>query len=157
VLGRTHPRFDTPHVALGVVLPAVVGVPVVVLALGGGPRAVLTASLTVSVFGYVVAYVLACLAMPAFLRRIGELTPLSAVGGLVAGAAGFLVLVAGMAGAWSGGSTVVVVFLAAMAPGLAWTAWLRRRDPGRLAAVGVYDQATASSVLPGSLPAEPRR
>jgi amino acid transporter len=156
-LGRTHPRFDTPHVALGVVLPAVVGVPVVALALGGGPRAVLTASLTVSVFGYVVAYVLACLAMPAFLRRIGELTPLPAVGGLVAGVAGFLVLVAGMAGAWSGGRTVVVVFLAVMAPGLAWTVWLRSRDPGRLAAVGVYDQATASSVLPGSVPAEPRR
>jgi amino acid transporter len=154
VLGRTHPRFDTPHVALAVVLPAVVGVPVVALAAGGGARAVLTASLTVSAFGYVVAYLLACLAMPAFLRRIGELTLLPAAGGLVAGLGGLLVLLAAMAGAsLTGGRTVVVVFLVAMAPGLAWTAWLRTRAPDRLRAVGVYDQATASSLFPGSRPA----
>ncbi|MGY1594416.1 APC family permease [Geodermatophilus sp. SYSU D00708] len=151
-LGRTHPRHETPHVALAVVLPAVVGVPVVALAVGGGPRAVLAASLTVSAFGYVVAYVLACLAVPAFLRRIGELTPAAAVGGLCAGGVGLVALLAAMAGAFSsGGRTVVVVFLAAMLPGLAWAAWLRGRHPERLTAVGVYDQATASSVLPGSV------
>ncbi|WP_158550713.1 APC family permease [Geodermatophilus sp. TF02-6] len=157
-LGRTHPRFQTPHVALAVVLPAVVGVPVVALAAGGAPRTVLTAALTVSALGYVVAYVLACLAMPVLLHRIGELTALPAVGGLVAGVGGLLVLLGALAGAaWSGRGVVVAVFLAAMAPGLAWAAWLRRRAPDRLAAVGVYDQATASSVLPGSLPTRPRR
>jgi amino acid transporter len=151
-LGRTHPRYETPHVALAVVLPAVVGVPVVALVAGGGPLAVLAAALTVSAFGYVVAYVLACLAVPAFLRRIGELTPSPAVGGLVAGGVGLVVLLAAMAGAsWSGGRTVVALFLAAMAPGLAWAVWLRRRHPERLTAVGVYDQATVSSVLPGSV------
>jgi hypothetical protein len=62
------------------------------------------------------------------------------------------VLLAAMAGAsWSGSRAVVVVFLAAMVPGLAWAAWLRRRHPERLTGVGVYDQATASSVLPGSV------
>ncbi|RFU22476.1 APC family permease [Geodermatophilus marinus] len=157
-LGRTHDRFETPHVALAVVLPAVVGVPVVALLAGGGPRAVLTASLTVSAFGYVVAYVLACLAMPLFLRRIGELTAPAAAGGLVAGGGGLVVLVGAMAGITvSGDRAVVVVFLAAMLPGLAWTAWLRLRDPGRLRPVGVYDTATASSVLPGSVPAGRRR
>jgi amino acid transporter len=150
-LGRTHVRFQTPHVALAVVLPAVVAVPVVALLAGGGPRALLTAMLTVSVFGYLLAYVLACLAMPAFLRRIGELTALPAVGGLLAGGGGLLVLLAAMAGAsWTGGQTVVLVFLAAMLPGLAWTAYLRLREPDRLGAVGVYDQATASSVFPGA-------
>ncbi|MGY1712190.1 APC family permease [Geodermatophilus sp. SYSU D00758] len=157
-LGRTHARFETPHVALAVALPAVVGVPVVALLAGGGPRAVLTASLTVSAFGYVVAYVLACLAMPLFLRRIGELTGPAAVGGLVAGGGGLVVLVGAMAGITvAGDRAVVVVFLAAMLPGLGWTAWLRLRDPARLRPVGVYDTATASSVLPGSVPAGRRR
>jgi amino acid transporter len=157
-LGRTHERFETPHRALAIVLPAVVGVPVVALAVGAGPRAVLTGSLTVSAFGYVLAYVLACLAMPLFLRRIGELTPLPAVAGLLAAGAGVLGLGAAMAGAslW-GGQAMTVVFLAALLPGVAWAVALRWRAPGRLAAVGVYDQATAHSVLPGSVPAEPVR
>jgi amino acid transporter len=157
-LGRTHPRFETPHVALATVLPAVVGVPVVALAAGAGPRAVLTGALTVSAFGYVLAYVLACLAMPLFLRRIGELTALPAVGGIAAAAAGVLGLAAALAGATStGGRVMGLVFLAAMVPGVVWAAWLRGRSPGRLRAVGVYDQATANSVLPGSVPAGPPR
>jgi hypothetical protein len=131
---------------------------VVALALGAGPRTVLTGALTVSAFGYVLAYALACLAMPLFLRRIGELTALSAVAGCLAAAAGAAGLGAAMAGAslW-GGQAMTVVFLAAVLPGVAWAGWLRWRAPGRLASVGVYDQATASSVLPGSVPAEPAR
>jgi hypothetical protein len=119
---------------------------------------VLTGSLTVSAFGYVLAYVLACLAMPLFLRRIGELTTPPLVGGLLAAAAGVLGLGAAMAGAslW-GGQAMTVVFLAALLPGVGWALWLRWRAPDRLRSVGVYDQATASSVLPGSVPAEPVR
>ena len=157
-LGRTHRRFDTPHRALAVVLPAVVGVPVVALVLGAAPLSVLVGSLTVSAFGYLAAYVLACLAMPLFLRRIGELTLLPLVGGLLAGGVGLAGLLAAMAGAarWDGEATTAV-FLAALAPGVAWAVWLRWRTPERLRAVGVYDQTTASSVLPGSVPAEPPR
>ena len=151
-LGRAHPRFETPYVALAVVLPVVVGVPVIALAVGNGPREVLTGSLTVSAFGYVLAYVLACLAMPAFLRRIGELTAVPAVAGLVAGFVGLVVMAAAMAGAsWSGGRAMTVVFLAALAPGVVWALYLRIRAPDRLRAVGIYDQATAGSVLPGSV------
>jgi amino acid transporter len=153
-LGSTHPRFETPHVALATVLPAVVGVPVVALALGAQPRTVLTDALIVSVFGYVVAYALACLAMPLFLRRIGELTALPAVAGVVAFVVGVGGLGAAMAGTtWSGARGLGVLFLAALLPGVLWAAWLRWRAPGRLRAVGVYDQATANSVLPGSVPA----
>jgi amino acid transporter len=157
-LGRTHPRFETPHRALALVLPGVVGVPVIALAAGAGPRPVLTGLLTVSAFGYIVAYVLACLAMPLFLRRIGELTALPAVSGVLAGLVGLLGLGAAMAGAslWSG-RAMTVVFLCAMLPGVAWPLWLRWRAPGRLRAVGVYDQATVNSVLPGSVPGEPVR
>jgi hypothetical protein len=49
------------------------------------------------------------------------------------------------------------VYLALLVVGLLWIGWLRLRRPARLAAVGVYDQATQSSVLPGSLPVGPHR
>jgi amino acid transporter len=155
-LGRTHRRFDTPHVALTAVLPVVVGVPVAALSLGGGPRAVLTALLTVSAFGYVVAYVLACLAMPVFLGRIGELTRPALVAGVAAGGLWLVVLaIAVVGGSWGGGQAMALVFLGAMLPALAWYAVLRLRSPARLRAVGVYDQATLSSVLPGSVREQP--
>ena len=68
--------------------------------------------------------------MPAFLRRIGELTALPAVAGLLAGGVGLVVMAAAMAGAsWSGGRAMTVVFLAALAPGVAWALYLRVRRP----------------------------
>ena len=151
-LGLTHRRFGTPVVSLGVVLPLVVLVPFVTLLLGAGGRAVLTGTLTVSAFGYVLAYVLVCLAAPLFLRRIGELTPGPVVGGLVAAGLWLLVLAVAVVGAaFTGGRAMSWVYLAALVPGVAWALWLAWRRPARLAAVGVYDEATTSSVLPGSL------
>jgi amino acid transporter len=151
-LGVTHRRFGTPVVSLGVVLPLVVVVPFVALVIGFSGRSVLAGSLTVSAFGYVLAYVLVCLAAPLFLRRIGEQTPAPLVGGLVAAGLWLLVLVIALAGAsFVGGRSMSWIYLAALLPGIAWAGWLRWRRPGRLSAVGVYDEATASSVLPGSL------
>ncbi|GHE14624.1 APC family permease [Klenkia taihuensis] len=149
-LGRTHPRFATPSVALAFVLPVVVAVPAVALAGGARARDVLAGSLTLSALGYVLAYVLAAAAMPLFLRRIGELTRPALVGGAVAAALSAAVLVVAVAGAsWSGSGAVVVVFVLAWLPGPVLWLVLRRRAPDVLARVGVYDQATASSVLPG--------
>jgi amino acid transporter len=149
-LGRTHPAFDTPHVALGVVLPAVVGVPVVALLTGARPRPVLTATLTVSAFGYVVAYVLACLAVPLFLRRIGELTRGALVAGTAAGVLWTLGLVAALLAApGRGAGAASAAFLASLVPAVAWVVLLRVRAPGRLAAVGLYDSPTPASVAPG--------
>ncbi len=149
-LGRTHPRFATPSVALALVLPVVVAVPAVALALGARARDVLAGSLTLSALGYVLAYVLAAAAMPLFLRRIGELTRPTLVGGVVAAVASAAVLVVAVAGAsWSGSGAVVLVFGIAWLPGPVLWLVLHRRAPGVLARVGVYDQATTSSVLPG--------
>jgi len=151
-LGRTHDRFGTPWVALAVVLPLVVGVPVVALALGASGRDVLTGTLTVSAFGYVLAYVLVGLATPFFLHRIGELTRGPLVGGLVAAGLWLLVLVVAVASAsWAGGRAMSAVYLVALLPGVGWALWLRMRRPASLAAVGVYDEPTVHSVLPGSL------
>ncbi|SDM39980.1 amino acid/polyamine/organocation transporter, APC superfamily [Geodermatophilus siccatus] len=157
-LGRTHRRFGTPHVALAAVLPVLVAVPVLLLLAGTGARAVLAGTLTVSAFGYVLAYVLVSLAAPLFLRRIGELTAAPLVGGIAAAVLWLLVLVVALAGGpLAGGRALSVVYLVLLVVGLLWIGWLRLRRPARLAAVGVYDQATESSVLPGSLPVGPHR
>jgi hypothetical protein len=65
---------------------------------------------------------------------------------------------AAMAGAslWHG-QAMTLVFLVALLAGVVWVLLLRWRAPERLRSVGVYDQATAHSVLPGSVPAEPVR
>jgi amino acid transporter len=151
-LGRTHARFGTPHVALLLVLPLLVAVPLVLLVAGEGARSVLAGTLTVSAFGYVLAYVLVSLAAPLFLRRIGELTRGPLLGGVVAAGLWSVVLVVALAGGpLAGGGALSVVYLALLGAGCAWTAWLRLRRPAVLAAVGVYDEATADRVLPGSV------
>jgi amino acid transporter len=156
-LGRTHPRFETPHVALTAVLPAVAGVPLILLGAGADPLAVFTGLLTVSAFGYVVAYLLACLAMPVFLHRIGELTWPTLVAGVTAGGLLFGVLAVAVVGASMSGGGMGLVFASTMAPALGWLWLLRYRAPRRWNAVGVYDQATTGSVLPGSIPDERTR
>ncbi|MEU2349856.1 APC family permease [Modestobacter sp. NPDC049651] len=152
VLGRTHRRFGTPFVALLGVFPVVVLAPVVALAAGAGARSVLTGTLTVSAFGYVLAYVLVCAATPVFLRRLGELTALPVVGGLVAAVLWLAVLAAAVFGpSLPGGRWPAVVWLCCLVPGVLWVGWLSRR--ARLGRVGVYDEPTVGSVLPGSLAA----
>ncbi|MGY1690400.1 APC family permease [Geodermatophilus sp. SYSU D01105] len=151
-LGRTHARFGTPHVALLAVLPVLVAVPVVLLLAGAAGRDVLAGTLTVSAFGYVLAYVLVSLAAPLFLSRIGELTRGPLVGGLLAAGLWLVVLVVALSGtSLAGGRALTVVYLGLLAVGVAWWLWLRARRPAQLAAVGVYDEPTVDSVLPGSL------
>ena len=126
--------------------------PFVALLTGAGGRAVLTGTLTVSAFGYVLAYVLVCAASPLFLRRIGGLTRWPLLGGVTGAGLWLLVLVAAVV-SWTDGRDMSVVFLAALVPGAVLLCWLRWRRPARLRRVGVYDEPTVDSVLPGSMAA----
>ncbi|MCZ2817921.1 amino acid permease [Modestobacter sp. VKM Ac-2984] len=149
-LGRVHARRGTPVQALSLCLPLVVGVPFVALLAGSPGRSVLTGTITVSAFGYV----LVCAAVPLFLRRIGELTVWPVVGGLVASGLWLLVLLVALGGeSWQGGRAMSWVYLAVLLPGAAWAVWLALRRPSRLARVGVYDEPAVASVLPGSMAA----
>ncbi|WP_249523140.1 APC family permease, partial [Modestobacter marinus] len=118
-LGRTHSRLGTPFVALLLSLPLVVAVPFVALMAGAGGRSVLTGTITVSAFGYVLAYVLVCVAAPAFLRRIGELTVWPVAVGLGAAGLWLLVLLVALGGeSWQGGRTMSVVYLVSLLTGV---------------------------------------
>ncbi|GAB2513908.1 APC family permease [Nocardia heshunensis] len=147
-LSRTHPAWRTPHVAIGVSMPIVVLVPLLILAAGTGVERTAGVLLVVSAGGYVLAYLLVCLAVPLFLWRIGELTPgpvtlaLAAAGGLSGCLTVFLTT------EWSGPHAAGVwAFLAALATGTVVFARLRR---SRLPDIGTHDIPIGSEVLGGA-------
>ncbi|MEH3075479.1 MAG: APC family permease [Quadrisphaera sp.] len=147
-LGDVHPVTGAPVRALLTALPLVALVPVVALLAGAAPRAVLSGAVTVAAFGSLLAYALVSAAAPALLRRIGELTPAPLVVGVIASTScAALLLVAAVAGPWTGGQSLALVFAALVLPGVARVLWLRRRHPERLARAGVYDEPTRRSVL----------
>lgn len=147
-LGATHTRFRTPHVAILVVAPVVAATPLLVLLAGGTPATTLTTLLTVAAFGYLVAYLLVCLAVPAFLRRIGELTVSAVVAALVIAPVLLAALVAFTYTTLGG--PYPLVFGALTAAALAWFGWLRIRRPARLREIGVYDETSWEDVLLGA-------
>ncbi|MBN9738829.1 amino acid permease [Pseudonocardia sp. P1] len=140
VLGRTHPQFRTPHVAVLLGVPAATAAVAVPVALGVPLGTVLVALLSSATIGFLLTYALVCLAAPLFLRRIGELTPAAvltavvAVPALLAALAGFVVT------APAGGVVLAVALLGAAV----WFVVLRRR--GGLRDLGVYDETVASDV-----------
>jgi amino acid transporter len=144
-LGATHRRLQTPHIAIAVVMPVVVGVPAALLAAGLPAAQVLADLLTLSTVGYLVAYLLVCLAAPLFLRRIGELTAPPVVVTAVVVPALLVVLVAFVVSAWGGVVPVLIGVL--LVVGLAWLGWLRLRRPAALAGIGVYDETVTADVL----------
>jgi len=152
-LGATHRRYRTPHVAILAGLPAAGAVPVALLAGGMPGGGVLTLLLTLASAGYLIAYLLVCLAAPLFLRRIGELTapPVVATAVIVP----ILLVVSGAYVATAVGGPVPAVLGVLLLAGLAWYAALRIRRPERLRGIGVYDETSAGDVhgvadLPGA-------
>ncbi|MFF2085967.1 APC family permease [Nocardia sp. NPDC058176] len=154
-VGRTHPRFKTPHIALYATMPVITAVPVVLLLAGVTSTQTFGILLAVSAGGYVLAYALVCVSAVAFLRRIGELTlrpALTAVGtALLLGGCllVFLVTEARSPRAWG-----VWLLLGCLALSLAWFVRARlRMDP---TSIGTHDIPIHDEVL-GGVPVEPTR
>ncbi|WP_078960597.1 MULTISPECIES: APC family permease [unclassified Streptomyces] len=154
-LRRTHRTYRTPYVAIAMALPVTTAVPLTVLATGTRAERVLDLLLQASTVGYLVAYLLVCLAVPFFLRGIGESTP----GPVAAVVVVVPVLVAALwafAGS-AAGSSYAVVFAVLTGAGLLWYGWLRRRHPSRLAGIGVYDETSFADLLGGGPDLAPDR
>ncbi|MFT4307696.1 MAG: APC family permease [Microbacterium sp.] len=148
-LGRTHRRWGTPAGALAVALPVVTAVPLLLIVVGVDMRAAMHLTISLGGAGYITAYVLVCVAMPAFLRRIGEATAGGTVVAWFSAAALSAALVAFFAvDAAAGGGAVWVAVAVAAAVAVAVVARLRREgtDLGR---VGSYDEPVAAEVLGG--------
>ncbi|MEZ0052224.1 amino acid transporter [Mycobacterium sp. MAA66] len=156
-VGRTHRRYHTPHIALAIAMPVIVGVPVGYLFVAESSRDVLVGLLAVSAHGYIGAYLLVCLATPAFLRRIGELTTAPLVVGLTTAATMVAIIV------WAALSVAAPVWVATavytvvLAMGL--TVFLARRHqvPDLPERVGVFDETVAADVFADYNPWQVRR
>jgi amino acid transporter len=140
-LGRAHPRHKTPHVAIGVIAPAVGIIPIVMVATGVTPLEVYAYTGTIGTFGYMVAYFLMALSLPLFLRKRSEGNAMSAVLAVVV--AGALVYVFY--------KNVVPlppypfnlfpwIFLALMLVGLGTYMVMRARKPQLVEEVGTYEE-----------------
>ncbi|WP_192724029.1 APC family permease [Mycobacterium sp. OAS707] len=147
VVGSTNRRFHTPHVALLLAMPVIVVVPLVYLWVTGSSREALIGLLAVSAHGYVGAYLLVCLATPAFLRRIGELTRLPLVIGVATAVLMITIIVWAALTLESPVWIATAVYGGLLAAGFALYAFRLRRVPGLSERVGVFDETTEGDLL----------
>jgi amino acid transporter len=146
-VGSTNRRFHTPHVALLIAMPVIVVVPLVYLWVTGSSREVLIGLLAVSAHGYVGAYLLVCLATPAFLRRIGELTRLPLVIGVATAVLMVAIIVWAALTLESPVWIATAVYAGLLAAGFAFYAFRLRRVPGLIERVGVFDETVEGDLL----------
>jgi amino acid transporter len=156
-IGRAHRVYRTPHVALCVAMPIIVTVPVVYLFIAGSSRDVMLGLLALSAHGYVGAYLLVCLATPAFLHRIGELTRTPLLVGITTAALMIAIIVWAALTVDSPVWIATVVYAGLLATGLALFALRRRAVPDLAQRVGVFDETVASDVFADYNPWEVRR
>ena len=146
-IGHAHRSFRTPHIALLVAVPIIVAVPIAYLFIAGSSREVMIGLLAISAHGYVGAYLLVCLATPAFLHRIGEPSRAPMVVG-VAGAAVMTAIIG-----WAALTVespvwiATAVYAALVLGGYALFAWRRRSIPDLADRVGVFDETVAGDML----------
>jgi amino acid transporter len=146
-VGRAHRRFGTPAAAVGWALPIITAVPMLVVVAGIDTRDAMHVTIGVGAAGYIVAYILVCVAAPVFLRRIGESTVgVTVVAGVSAVALAAALVLFFVDDAVEGGAVVTVVGVLAVVS-TAVIAVLRRRHGPR--ALGVYDEPVAAQVLGG--------
>ncbi|MGN7798992.1 APC family permease [Leifsonia sp. 22587] len=150
-LGRTHPRFRTPYVALAVGVAAEVALPAALVSAGMGAWQAMGVIVVCAAAGYMTAYALVCIAAPFFLRRIGELTIGPAVAAAIA-AAGLLTALGLDLWLEGSGDRAVAVLLLAVVAATAWLLWgvCRRHRPEALRRIGLYDEPTTGDVLGGA-------
>ena len=88
VLARTHPRFETPSVALGAICAILAGVGSLAVILGRAPGDAFSDTATLCSFGFVIVYGAIAVGASLYLRRRGELRP----GNVIISALGVLLL-----------------------------------------------------------------
>lgn len=146
-LGHAHERFRSPSVAILLTLPVIATVPVVLLIVGVPADTALTWLLLLSSFGYIGSYLLACVAMPLFLRRIGEDQPRQRWRAWITVIVVALVAAGATALHLKNEPELPLIYLAVIMCAVIHVILLKRRWPERLQAVGVYDETIHDDVL----------
>jgi hypothetical protein len=120
------------------------------MALGSSPASLMLPLISVSAVGFLGSYLLAAVAAPVFLHRIGELTVPSVAATSVIVPVLLVVLVAFVSTA---PVSVAALVTGAVVPlvGVRYL-WLRARRPERVAAIGLYDETSSADLLRPPLP-----
>jgi len=140
-LGRAHPTHRTPHVAISVIAPAVIVVPIIMVASGVTPLNVFAYTGTIGTFGYMLGYLLMAIALPFFLRRRGEFNPLSAVLAVVVAAALLYVFYKNVYPVPDYPLNLMPwIFLGLVALGMAWYTVIRVRKPEIVEEAGTFEE-----------------
>jgi amino acid transporter len=161
-LGRAHPTHRTPHVAIGLVAPVILVVPIVLVATGFSPLSVFTYTGTIGTFGYMLGYVLMAIALPFFLRKRDESNPASAVLSVVVVAALVYVFYKNVIPVPEYPLNLTPwIFLGLVVLGLAWYGVMRARNPQLAEEVGTFEEEPIAPGTvhrqPGEHPHPPRR
>jgi amino acid transporter len=123
---RTHPRFETPYVALGTIAGVLAVVGSIALILGRAPGDAFSDTATLCSFGFVIVYGAIAAGASLYLQRRGELRPVNVV---VSAAAVALLIVPAVGSVYPvpppPGNWYPYVFLAYVACGVALL-WRRR-------------------------------
>jgi amino acid transporter len=145
VIGNTHDRNRTPHVAIAVYTVIVFAIPAV-MQVFTDPLTTFGDAGTLAAFGFLLAYYLISIAAPVYLRRRGELTTKNIAIMVLA----LLALLVPLVGSFYPLPPVPVryfpyYFLAYLLVGVAWLAFLHRRDNTVLAAIEADLEATVDA------------
>ena len=147
LLGRTHHRFKTPAVAIGVVMIVIAVAPIVVLSLGAAPDDALRTFLILSACGYLGSYLSGCVAAPVLLHRIGESSKGIAALSVVTVTILVFLFANTIYFAVRDGALLLAVYGVLIAAAILYTIGLKLLAPQRLTTVGIYDETQRTDLL----------
>lgn len=150
IVGRAHPVFRTPSMAIMVVMPVVAIVPIAIIISGASPERGLVNLFTLGAFGYLGTYILASASLPFFLRRIGENTYASWILAAATCLALGWVLWTAAAVSIRTGNLQIFIYGGVLLASVIYALFLHLRFPERLASVGIYDETRESDLFHGS-------
>lgn len=140
-VGRAHPKYRTPHVAILLIAPIVAIVPIVMLVRDVAPLFIFGYVGTVGTFGYMLAYLLMAASLPIFLSRRGESSGAAVVVSvLVVLSLVYVVYKNVYPVPPSPLNRLPYIFLAVLAVGLLWYLVVRITHPERTRRVGTYEE-----------------
>ena len=149
IVGRTHPVFRTPSMAILVVMPVVAIVPIAIIISGASPEQSLVSLFTLGAYGHLGSYILASVSLPFFLHRIRENTYASWILGTATSLVLGLVLWKAATVSIQTENLQIFIYGGVLLASVLYAMFLRLRFPERLAAVGIYDETRESDLFHG--------
>jgi amino acid transporter len=148
VLGRTHPRWQSPYGALLAAAPFAVLPAVIATATGQEIGSVTNDLLGAAVLVLVIAYALVAVAVPFFLARLGEWTWPPVLLALATAALAVTVSTMDVVEDLDEGKWLACLLAGlALLGGAGWFAWLRLRRAEALSGMGIHDETISADLL----------